>query len=44
VAYQDLGPEALRELEVVDFPAIVINDAYGNDLYEMGMKTYEIRG
>jgi len=43
VAYEDLGPEALRELEVVDFPAIVINDAYGNDLYEMGMKSYEIR-
>jgi len=33
VAYEDLGPEAIRKLTIVDFPAIVINDAQGNDLY-----------
>ncbi len=33
IAYEDLGPEAIRELEVVDFPLLVINDAYGNELY-----------
>ena len=34
IAYEDLGPEAVRELEVEDFPAIVINDMYGGDLYQ----------
>jgi fumarate hydratase subunit beta len=33
VAYEDLGPEAIRKLTVVDFPVIVINDPTGNDLY-----------
>ncbi len=33
IAYEDLGPEAIRKLTIVDFPAIVINDALGNDLY-----------
>jgi fumarate hydratase subunit beta len=36
VAYDDLGPEALRRIEVQDFPATVINDIYGGDLYEEG--------
>ncbi|MCL0082401.1 Fe-S-containing hydro-lyase [Dehalococcoidia bacterium] len=36
VAYDDLGAEALRRLEVEDFPATVINDIYGDDLYEEG--------
>jgi fumarate hydratase subunit beta len=40
VAYDDLGAEALRRLEVEDFPAIVINDIYGGDAYEDGMKQY----
>lgn len=40
VAYEDLGPEAIRRLEVEDFPAIVINDIYGGDLYEEGIKRY----
>jgi fumarate hydratase subunit beta len=40
VAYEDLGAEALRRLEVVDFPAIVINDIYGGDAYEDGVKQY----
>lgn len=33
IAYEDLGPEAIRELAVVDFPLLVINDAYGEELY-----------
>jgi fumarate hydratase subunit beta len=40
IAYEDLGPEAIRELEVEDFPAIVANDALGGDLYEEGMKKF----
>ncbi len=40
VAYEDLGAEALRRLEVEDFPAIVINDVYGGDAYEEGVKKY----
>jgi fumarate hydratase subunit beta len=42
IAYDDLGSEAIRRMEVIDFPAIVINDIYGNDLYEMGQKEYNI--
>lgn len=34
IAFEDLGPEAITELEVEDFPLVVINDAYGGDLYE----------
>jgi fumarate hydratase subunit beta len=33
VAYEDLGPEAIRKLTVVDLPLVVINDSQGNDLY-----------
>ena len=40
VAYEDLGTEAVRRLVVEDFPAIVINDVYGNDVYEDGRRTY----
>jgi fumarate hydratase subunit beta len=40
IAYEDLGAEALRRLEVEDFPAIVINDVYGGDAYEDGLKAY----
>ncbi|MBF8267665.1 MAG: hydro-lyase, Fe-S type, tartrate/fumarate subfamily, beta subunit [Dehalococcoidia bacterium] len=36
VAYEDLGTEAIRRLEVVEFPVIVVNDIYGNDLLEQG--------
>ncbi len=36
VAYEDLGTEAIRRLEVQDFPVVVINDIYGNDLLEQG--------
>lgn len=42
VAYEDLGPEAVRKLYVEDFPAIVVNDVYGGDLYEEGVKKYKI--
>jgi len=42
IAYEDLGPEALRRLEVEDFPATVINDIYGNDLYEEGKAKYRV--
>ena len=41
VAYEDLGAEAVRRLEVEDFPVIVVNDIYGNDLYEVGKKQYK---
>ena len=40
IAYDDLGAEALRQLEVEDFPAIVVNDIYGGDAYEDGLKQY----
>jgi fumarate hydratase subunit beta len=40
VAYPELGPEAIYRLEVSEFPAIVINDCYGNDLYVDGIKAY----
>jgi fumarate hydratase subunit beta len=43
VAYEDLGPEAIRELQVVDFPVVVIDDMYGGDLYLEGRKEYERR-
>jgi len=40
IAYEDLGPEAIRKLVVEDFPAFVVNDIYGNDLYHMGRCRY----
>ena len=40
IAYDDLGAEAIRRLEVEDFPAIVIIDSLGNNLYESGRKAY----
>ena len=40
VAYEDLGAEAIRRLEVEDFPAIVIIDSEGNNLYETGRADY----
>jgi fumarate hydratase subunit beta len=38
VAYDDLGTEAIRELEVKDFPVIVVIDSEGNNLYETAVK------
>ena len=40
IAYEDLLTEAIRRMEVENFPAIVVNDCYGADLYEEGMKQY----
>ena len=40
VAYEDLGAEAIRKLEVEDFPVVVIIDSEGNNLYETGRKAY----
>ncbi|MCK4256612.1 Fe-S-containing hydro-lyase [candidate division WOR-3 bacterium] len=42
VAYEDLGAEAIRRLEVSDFPCIVANDCYGGDLFQEGVKKYRI--
>ena len=40
IAYEDLGTEAIRRLEVRDFPVIVVMDAEGNDLYETAVREY----
>lgn len=40
IAYDDLGTEAIRRLEVKDFPVIVVMDAQGNDLYETAIRDY----
>ena len=40
IAYEDLGAEAIRRLEVEDFPVIVIIDSEGNNLYETGRNAY----
>lgn len=40
IAYDDLGTEAIRRLEVKDFPVIVVIDKDGNDLYETAVKAY----
>ena len=40
IAYEDLGTEAVRRLEVRDFPAIVVIDAEGNDLYQTAIEAY----
>ena len=40
ICYPDLGAEAIRKLQVVDFPAVVIIDSLGNNLYETGRKAY----
>jgi len=42
VAYDELGPEAIRELRVENLPAIVVNDTLGNDLYVEGQEKYRI--
>jgi len=40
VAYEDLGSEAVRRLEVVDFPAVVANDVRGGDAFADGQRAY----
>ncbi len=42
IAYEELGAEAVRRLEVVDFPVTVINDMYGGDLYQEGKARYRV--
>lgn len=41
IAYNDLGTEAIRKLEVKDFPVIVVIDSQGNDLYENANLEYK---
>ena len=41
VAYDDLGTEAIRKLEVEDFPVVVVIDSQGNNLYETAIKEYQ---
>jgi fumarate hydratase subunit beta len=43
IAYEELGAEAIRKLEVEDFPVTVIDDIYGRDLYEEGKTKYQVR-
>ena len=40
VCYEDLGAEAVRELVVEDFPAVVVIDSLGNNLYQTGKQNY----
>jgi fumarate hydratase subunit beta len=42
VAYEDLGPEAIRKLTIVDMPVIVINDIVGHDLYAEAKNKWRI--
>lgn len=42
IAYEDLGPEAIRELTVENLPVIVVNDTFGRDLYLEGQNKYKI--
>ncbi len=41
IAYEDLGPEAIRRLEVVDFPAVVVIDSEGSNMYETERAKYK---
>ncbi len=41
IAYEELGAEAVRRLEVEDFPTTVVNDIYGGDLYQEGKAQYK---
>jgi fumarate hydratase subunit beta len=43
IAYEDLGPEAVRRLEVEDMPLIVVSDCHGGDLYVEGRAQYEVK-
>jgi fumarate hydratase subunit beta len=43
IAYEDLGTEAIHRLEVEDFPAVVVNDVHGGDLYQQGKAEYQIK-
>lgn len=41
IAYDDLGTEAIRRLEIENFPVVVVIDSDGNDLYETAIKKYQ---
>lgn len=41
IAYPELGTEAVMRLEVKEFPAIVVNDVHGGDLYRIGVEQYQ---
>lgn len=41
IAYEDLGTEAIRKLEVENFPAVVVIDSEGNNLYETAIRNYQ---
>jgi len=41
IAYDDLGPEAIREMKVENFPCVVANDVNGNDIYRAGVEQYK---
>ena len=41
VCYEDLGTEAIRKLEVENFPMVVVIDAQGNNLYETAVQAYQ---
>ena len=43
VAYDDLGTEAIRKLEVEKFPVIVVIDSKGNNLYETAIEEYKVQ-
>jgi len=42
IAYEDLGTEAICKLEVEDFPAVVVIDSQGNDLYETAVTKFNL--
>ena len=42
VCYEDLGAEAIRKIEVEDFPVIVVVDSEGNNLYETAIKEFAV--
>ncbi len=42
IAYEELGTEAVRRLEIEKFPLVVVNDIYGNDLYQEGKAQYQL--
>jgi fumarate hydratase subunit beta len=44
IAYEELGAESVRRLQVVRFPAIVGNDIYGGDVFELGKQAYRTAG
>lgn len=41
IAYEDLGPEAIRKMSVKNFPVIVVIDSYGNNLYEKAVESFK---